>query len=298
MNTNAYALYAKAMILRTEKQYRKALETCKDAITIDKKYPYPWNIMGRIHFDISDYKKALETGNTIQKAGLPGAYEILGNASLYLGNPMKAEEYLKKNPDKSIFVNYLMGFCFMLLDRHNEALVQMETILKEKPDHYGAYCARAALKFYLNQKLSLNKELKTGWGDQLDTTIFFSRGCVNASRQNWKAAESDWQLSKGMVQGFSIEGIDEKMLANGLTKNEMPYLNLGLLYYFKNHHDYALVEFKKAVKINKLSILSNYWAGQTLLLTGKRKEAKKKLKMLLKMHQISLLHSIPLVNCH
>lgn len=375
INSNAHALYAKAMILRGEKQYKKALEICKKAVSLDKKHPYPWNIMGRIYFDTSDYKKAidsfetavklvpgflpghtnlgavfftvedyqasvkhfklavninpdsdkahyglalayeklgqylpaikalektlelnpvnqsalqelgllylktqqykkaLETGNTMKKSGVSGAYEILGNASLYLGNPQQAEEYLKKAPEKNISINYLMGFCLMMLDRHNEALIQMEDILIEQPDHYGAYYARAALKFYLNQKLSIDKDLKTGWGDQLDKAIFFARGCVNASRQNWNTATSDWHLSNGMVQGFSIDGIDEKTLKNGLKKDELPYLNLGLLYYFKNHHDHALLEFKKAVKINNLSILSNYWAGQALLLTGKRKEA-------------------------
>ena len=374
IDSNAYALYANAMILRAEADYKSALKTCEKAVAIDTLHPYPRNIMGRIYFDMGEYKKAItsfqaavklqpdfvpgytnlgavfftigeyessvnsfkqatainpgsdkthyglalayekleqhlpavqelektrvlnpentlalkelgplyikikqyekafETGNAMLKKGLPGSYEVLGHAALYLGNPQEAQKYLKK-AEKSISIDYLMGFCLMTLDRQSEALAQMEIILKEKPDHYGAYYARAVLKFYLNQEFSIKNELHTGWGDQLDTAIFFTRGCVHASLQDWKAAQSDWTLSKGVIQGFSIDGLDEKTLSIGLKKNELRYLNMGLLYYFKNQYGPAMFEFQKALKINKKSVLSNYWAAQTLLETGKRKEA-------------------------
>ena len=46
-----YVLYARAMILRLEKDFGDALNACERAIAKDRSHPYPWNIQGRIYFD-------------------------------------------------------------------------------------------------------------------------------------------------------------------------------------------------------------------------------------------------------
>lgn len=371
----AYALYAKAMVQRLEKQFKDAINTCDKAISMDDTHPYPLNIKGRIYFDMGDYKnaipnfktalklepqflpahtnlgaaffttgnyqsaaqhfnsalrihpnsfraryglgltyvklgqktaaieifvkalllnpentnilqelgplylenkqfkKAIETGKLMQKAKLAGANKILASAYLHQGNLKQAKVYLDNAPEKTSDIYYLTGFYYMLQGQHDQALTNMEAVLKKQSDHFGAFIAKAALKFYLNQPISIDQDLKTGWGDQLDKAIYFSRGCVQVYRGKMTKAMSSFQASNGMVQGFSIDGIDLKALKNGLNKKEMPHLNIGVIYYLKSHTDLALSEFKKGVKLNKTSVFSNYWAAQTLLKNKERKKA-------------------------
>ncbi len=48
---------------------------------------------------------------------------------------------------------------------------------------------------------------------------------------------------------------------------------MGVLLYIKNLNDSSLSEFNKAIKINKDSILANYWAAQVYLKKGDRDNA-------------------------
>ena len=370
-----YSLYAKAMILRIEKQYSAAIEACKKAITIDKSHPYPRNILGRTYFDRQEYKKAiasfqkavelvpnflpayvnlgavyflmgdltqsinhfqkaiklnsnsysahyglavvyesegkiflaleefkkslelnpdnptalqklgelqlkaekykdaLSTGEKMSKQGVEGAYEMLGDVALHLGDTKGAIRYLEKAPANSYTADYLRGFCFMIEGNHNEALKYMENVLQKNKEHFGAYAARIALKFYLGQRIIPEKELSKKWGETLDKLLYFMAGSVYAADENWSDAIKNWIAAENLIGGFSVQGIDLDTLAKGMKKDEFRYLNLGVLYYFKNLNQNALSEFEQALKINKDSILANYWAAQVHLKKGERTKA-------------------------
>lgn len=370
-----YALYATAMVQRLEKQFQESIKTCEKAITMDKTHPYPWNIKGRVYFDmgnyaeaVSNFKKAvelepaflpgysnlgaahftledyaasvqafnsalqlhpksvqayyglglaylrmgqkklaidafekvreinpgstmlleelgalyienkqyenaLETGKAMQQAEMPGASEILASASLHLGNLKQAGTYLNNAPENSAGIQYLSGFHQMLQGRHAEALKQMEALLEGQPSHFGAYIARAALKLYLKHPITLETDLKTGWGESFDRVIYFSRGCVQAANGELSQAALSFNNSSGMIQGFSLDGLDGKKTARDLADKEIPHLNLGVIYYLRAFTEAAFDEFKKAVDTNSSSALSNYWTAQALLGLEKQKQA-------------------------
>lgn len=378
---NQYALYAEAMILRLEKQYEAALESCRKAVALDKTHPYPWNIMGRIYttmgrYDeaIASFQKAIElepkflpaysnlgaacfmagrpdqaveyfqkalslnadsltaryglaqvyrsqgnvraasaeltkivesksaspavwqelgelqlgageydaaltTGQEMEKSGMAGAFEILADAALHLGDPQGAMRYLEKAPSDSVAAQYLLGCCFMAEEQYQEALAQMESVLQKNPEHFGAYSARVALKFYLGDQLNVEKDLKNRWGEGLDKSLNFMAGNVLASKENWTEALQRWKASDGVVAGFSVEGLDEGTLAKGAKKGEFKFLNLGALYLIRNLNQLALKEFGRAVSLNADSILANYWAAQGSLRIGDRPKAVQSLEI-------------------
>jgi tetratricopeptide (TPR) repeat protein len=321
-----YSLYAKAMILRLEKQYSAAIKACKKAITMDKSHPYPWNILGRIYFDRQEYKKAiasfqkavelsanfmpayvnlgavsflmgdrtqsinhfqkaiklnpnsysahyglavvyesegkiflaleefkkslelnpgnptalqklgelqlkaekykdaLSTGEKMAKQGVEGAYEILGDAALHLGDKKEAIRYLEKAPVNSYTADYLRGFCFMAEGNHKDALKYMENVLQKNKEHFGAYAARIALKFYLGQRIDPEKALSKKWGETLDKLLYFMAGSVYAADENWSDAMKNWIAAENLIGGFSVQGIDIDTLAKGVKKDEFRHL--------------------------------------------------------------------------
>lgn len=370
-----YVLYAKAMILRLEKKYNSAINVCKKAIAMDKIHPYPWNILGRIYFDLEEYNQALAsfqkaielvpnflpayanlgavsflmgnraksisyfqkaiklnpraysahyglamvydsvgnnalaiqelerslqlnsnnpsalqklgelqlkagryedamtTGQEIKNRGLKGAYEILGDAALHMGDTKEAIRYLEKAPADSLAADYVLGFCFMVEGQHKKALERMESVLRKNRHHFGAYVARTALKFYVGERIIPEIDLKNEWDESLNKLLSFTAGSFYASNENWAKAYKSWQSTEGLIRGFSLEGINTDTLAKGLKKGELKYLNLGILYYFKNLYADALSEFEKALKTNQDSILANYWAAQVCLKKGDRVKA-------------------------
>ena len=274
LNSHAYnAHFGLAMVYKNLDRHSLAVEQLEKSIEINPENPPAWKELTISLFKAKQYKKAIATGHKMEKRGMPGAYKVLSEAALHLGDPEKALEYLEDSPQDDPDINYLRGFCYMMLERHKLALEQMEKVLQKNTGHFGAYIARAGLKFYLGQKISVNSELKTGWGESLDKFVYFLRGCITASQDEWSPTVKNWRSAQGVIQGFSIDGMDEGILSKGSIKNELPYLTTGLIYYFRNLYDPSLLEFKKALKINEKSIMSNYWAAQVFLKNGKREEA-------------------------
>ncbi len=373
LDTNAFALYAKAMILRIEKDDTAAIQVVDQAIALNDGHPFPWNIKGRIQFDqglykeaiesfqtavkhepdfitgqvnlgaafytIGDYQasvrhflfaiegnpdsdnaryglgltyekmgqsaaaiasmektleinpehqpalqelsalylktrqyqKALETGKTMQRQNLAAAFEVMGTASLHLENPTDAIKFLQSA--EGLSADYLLGISLMAGDRLDDALAKMEAVLEKAPGHFGAYFARSVIKLALSHTLSLDRDLKTGWGDHIDTVIYFVRGSARFLNQDRPGAYTDWQRSKGMVQGFSLEGVSQNDIEKAMTLKEIPCMNLGVFYYINNLFSFAMAEFNKGLQFNKHSLLINYWAGQTQLSLGGRKAA-------------------------
>lgn len=372
-----FALYARAMILQREKKYDSAIKVCKQSIAMDKRHPYPRNILGRIYFDRGQYQQALdsfkkavelepdflpgytnlgavsfilgdhgqsigyfqraiqinpaayrsyyglalvyenvgnnalavaalgrslelnpgdpaaiqklgevqlkagkytealETGRQMQERGLNGAFEILGDAALHLGDTQKAISYLEKAPAENPAADYLLGYCFMIEGQYEKALDRMESAQEKNNLHFGSYAAGAALKLYLGKPIDLEKDLNNQWDKSLGKLLSVLTGNYFAANGHWAEAVKNWQSAEGLIRGFSIAGLDENIFAKELKKEELRYLNLGILYYFKNLQKNALSEFEKALNLNKDSIWANYWAAQVYLKKGDRDKALK-----------------------
>jgi len=372
---NLYVLYADAMIKHRERKYHDAEKICRKAILKDKSHPYPRNILGRIYFDLGEYKKAYasfkkaielvpeflpgysnlgavcftmekneqsimyfkkaiklnpgsfgahyglaivyqtignkalaldeykrsyeldssntallqeigniqlqvgkykdaqETGQQMLNRKIKGAHELLGSSALHLGDVQEAMEQLQKAPEESPDAAYLMGYCLMVKGEYKKALKQMEKVYKQNNLHFGAYAAKATLLFYLNKEVDVKKDLKNKWNKGTEKLLHFISGCVYSSDGKWIEAEKEFYATQGLINGFSIEGIDNDTLSKALKKDELKYIAMGVLLYIKNLNDSSLSEFNKAIKINKDSILANYWAAQVYLKKGDRDNA-------------------------
>lgn len=381
---NQYSLYAKAMILRYDRQYDNAINVCKQAISLDESHPYPWNIMGRIYFDREEYQSALAgfqrtielepnflpaysnlgavffllgnhaqsidyfqrairlnpfvlsahyglatvyevlgrnllaikeleiilglkpnnpsarqklgelqlkagkyqdalaTGQEMLKRKMIKSHEILGHAALNMGNVKEAIDYLGKAPAESPAIDYLLGYCFMAEGNYEKALVYMERVLEQDKTHFGAHLAQITLRFYLGNTVTLDQDSENEWDKSLNKLLNFIAGSIFAAERNWEDAHTRWQAAEGLVRGFSLHGIDKNSLSRVLNKDELKYLNLGVLFYYKNLNDNALSQFGKALSINRDSPLSNYWAAQVYLKKGDRVKAAEFLENALK----------------
>ena len=269
----ANAHYGLGLVYAKIGQYKEASGEFLKTIELDPENHLAIQELGSAQLKANQPEKALETGKKMEKIGLPDAYLVLGDAALHLGKTQEAIQYLEQaSPDRSE-VDSLLGFCYMVQNQNDTALTYMETALKKNPNNFAAFLAQAGLKFILNKKIELDEDLRLGWGDVIDRAVHFSRGCVQAYRGNWETATAEWGASENLIKGFSIKGLDAQILSQGLANEELPHLNLGMLYFFRQLYDPALEQLFLALDKNADSILSNYFLAQVYLNQGDRSKA-------------------------
>lgn len=274
LKPNSYSdHYGLSLVLESVGRYQPAIKALQKCLKINPGNPVSLKKLGEIQLKAGQYKAALSTGKEMEKLGIAGAYEILANTALHLGNPKGAKNYIDKIPEKGPGADYLLGFSLMAEGQYKKALDQMEKTLQKDPNHFGAYTAVKVLKMYMgNDVLSEKKESKI-WGANLNKFLDFLDATVLATQNNWAGAMDKWRSAEGLIQGFSLSGIDQETMKKGTTIEELKYLNMGTLYFFRNLHELALSEFNKALEQNRDSILANYWAAQIYLKKRKRQEA-------------------------
>lgn len=274
LNPNSHrSRYGLALVYENAGNNMLAIREYKKSLEMKPDNPPALQKLGELQLITERYKDALKTGLQMEEQGVDKAYEILGDAALHLGDLKNAVSYLEKAPKGSPSAEYILGFCFMTEGLHKKALKTFESVLKKEKLHFGAYTARASLKFYLGEKTDLKKELKNQWDKPLGRLLNFIGASISASEGNWADALKKWQASENLISGFSIQGIDKESLEKGLKKEELRHLNLGVVYYLRNLYENALSEFEKALTINKDSVLTNYWAGLIYLKKGDKAKA-------------------------
>lgn len=272
-NKSFIAHYGLAMTYRVEGKNGQAMTEFRKSLEIEPDNRASLDQLAELQLDAGKYSEALATGREMEKYGLDEAYETLGEATLGMGKPLDALRELNKAPDVGPAVSYLKGYCFMALGQYEKALSQMEAVLSESSRSFGAYASRAVLKFCLHQEVDPAQDLQNRWGPAAARLMSYISGSICASKGDWAGAEKGFQSAETLVSGFSMAGVDRATLANGLKKEEIGPIALGILFYFKDLFNYALLEFEKAVKMNKDSILGNYWAAQVCLKKGERDRA-------------------------
>ena len=267
------AHYGLAIVYETTGNNALALNAYKRSFELDSSNTALLSKIANLQILTAGYKDAQKTGQQMLNRKIEGAHEILGSSALHMGDVKEAITQLQKAPAESLDAAYLMGYCLIVNGEYDKALKQMEKIYKENNLHFGAYAAKAALLFYLNKGVNTEKDLKNKWNKGTEKLLNFISGCVYGSEDKWVDAEKEFHAAEGLINGFSIKGIDTDLLAKGLKKDELKYIAMGVLLYITNLNDNSLAEFNKAIKINKDSILANYWAAQVYLKKGDRDNA-------------------------
>ena len=269
----ANAHYGLGLVYSKIGQHKEASEEFLKTIELDPENHLAVSELGMSQINESRYEDAFETGKKMKQLGLADAYLVLGDAALHMGKIHDAIKFLEQVATDRSEVNSTLGFCYMVLGEYEKAVTYMEVALKKNPNNFGAFIAKAGLRFVTDKEIVLDEDLKTGWGQSIDTAVHFSRGCVLAFRGKWEMAAGEWQLSENLIQGFSIKGLSAQIFSRGLDKKELPYLNLGMVYFLRNLYNPALEEFIAALDANADSILSNYFIAQVYLKQGDRKKS-------------------------
>jgi|GEM_PF-1848068 len=137
---NQYSLYAKATIMRLERNYDAAIKACEKAVSLDRRHPYPWNILGRIYCDREEYGKAV---SNFQKAVqlvpefLPG-YINLGVTFYLMGDPKESKRHFERaielNPSAHV-AHYGLALIYEELRQDLAALKELKEALSVDPDN-------------------------------------------------------------------------------------------------------------------------------------------------------------------
>jgi len=268
INLNADAQgahYGLAITYETAGKNNLAIKEFKRSLELKPNNEAALNQLGLLQLKVGKYKDARTTGLEMEKLGFDGAYIILGDAALKMGNPKEALRRFDKAPVDNPDVEYLKGYCYLAEGEYEIALSQMEEVLKKNISHFGAYSARSVLEFCLDKDVDPSKALKNKWDKSLNKLLSYISASIYASKGEWTKAEKHFQAAEGMISGFSIEGIDKDTLSNAIVKEELKPMTIGVLCYFKNMDSNASSEFEKARKINSDSFLANYWAAQICL---------------------------------
>ncbi len=267
------AHYGLAIVYQSAGNNALALDEYSRSYELDSSKRSLLEIIGKLQLQLGKYKEAQKTGQQMLLNKVKGAHVILGHSALQLGDIKEAMTQLQKAPKESLDAAYLMGYCFVVQGEYNKSLKQMEKVYKKNNLHFGAYAAKETLLFYLNEKKDINNVLKDKWNKETKKLLSFISACVYGSEGNWAEAEKEMQAADGLIDGFSVVGIDKSTLSASLKENELKYIALGVLLHIKDLDNSALSEFQKALKINKDSILANYWTAQIYLKKGSRDRA-------------------------
>lgn len=274
LNRNAYAAhYGLGVVYETLGKNKEAMQALQKSLELRPGNASALETLGKLQLKEGLIEAALQTGNEMASKNMDGAFVLLGDALLQAGKTDEAIASLKKAPQGGAEVPYLLGYCEMVQGRYEAAERLMEDVLKIDPRHFGAYSARTALKLYLGKPIDPKKELANQWDPAIGKLLHFTAGCLAATEKRWPDALKEFQSSEGMINGYSLAGIDPKTFTAGINEKEGRYLNLGVLYYFKRLFPQSLSEFSKAIEINPRSLLGNYWAAQVCLQKKDRAQA-------------------------
>ncbi len=220
--------------------------------------------LGGLQLNAGQYDSARKTADQMKQSGIGGAHVILADVALHTGEVDEAIKILNQAPEQTPDLQYLLGFADILTGHYQAALNKMEAILVAGPSHYGAFTARAALKFYLDVELDPTIDLKNHWNKSMGKYLDYISGAVAARNKDFKSAEKNWQAS-GLIPGLSLVSMGKEQVFEGLTPMILKHHILGLLFYSKNFNDHAIAEFEKSLAKNNEPILSCYWAAKACL---------------------------------
>lgn len=269
---NFYAHYGLALVYETAGKNEMALIEFNKALALKKESPEILNKIGELQIKTGHYQQAAATGYKMADLQIPSSHLILAEAALHTGHYQKALAFLDNVPAELINRYYVAGYCLMAMDRYDEAIEEMQNVLK-KAHHFGAYSALTALQFYSGKKINAENIVVDNWDDNLTGLLYFFKGNIYAQAEKWPLASKNWYKAAGIISGFTCEGLTAENFAKGIRPAELRPLTLGLLYYFKNLNKLALLELDKALATNPESIWGNYWKAQILLQQENRSQA-------------------------
>jgi tetratricopeptide (TPR) repeat protein len=238
--------------------------------------------LGELELKCGRFEEALMTGQAMEAQGIQGASELMAAAYMHLGDTSAALVKLRSLPSSTVNSDYLKGLVQLLEGEYETALKLMEAVLNRDSQHFGAFAARAAVKFFLGEKLDSRNLFVRRWGESEGAVLHFLAGCYYAERGDWVKATNEWRSSRGLFKGFSTTGMSQDDIKTALRREELKHVALGIVYFINQLHQSALEQYKKALAFNAESIWANYFSAQFYLMKKDDERAVEYLKNSLK----------------
>lgn len=155
-NKSLPVLCAVAMMSKIDGKREESIEACRQAMVADATHPYPWNILGRLHYEAGDLPQAI---NAFRRAialhdRFAPAYWNLGAIAYQTGDyPAARQSYQKAielNPG-DCGSRYGMALVSDTEGQVAEALTQLNEMLTRCPDNLDAMLNAATLQTRLGQ---------------------------------------------------------------------------------------------------------------------------------------------------
>ncbi len=272
-SNNAIAHQGLSLVFEKKGQFNLALQHLSQSSVEGAEDAAILRRIAYLQLKTRQYVDAISSGQKMKSQNIVGAYVILADASLHLGRIQDTLSYCSKQESENRpELAYICGVANMVAGDYGKALVLMEEVLDTDKSHFGAYAARAVLQSFLDKKVELDSTSSL-WNKELNLLLTYFDGNLSFSKGHVADALTKWKLAEKMIPGFSTFGIEEKDLASGLLKDEVKFLNLGVLYFLKGLFEEAQEEFDIASAKNPDSIFANYWIAQVHLENGDKKLA-------------------------
>ena len=255
-------------------QVDKALDHVTRALDADPRNPAYLDKLARLQLDAGNYPEALETAERLQTAGGDQAPLLMASALLRIGDAPKALGIVSEISTSTPETDYLRGLCHLAQNDFKPAAAAMDEVLKKDGSHFGALAAKAALAMQEGTPVAwqtISKKAVLSKAQQ--NLISFFNGVQEAAAGHWQAAFPLLRSTEGMVQGFSMDGLDEETLRGNMTPEEAPALVLGVFFYSNSILPAATGAFERSLSRNPRSIFANYFKAQALLGQKRRPEA-------------------------
>lgn len=215
-----------------ENELAKSIRTLQGALNTKKKHNKDvYALMSRVHYDMQDYEKALDTATKAHKldSNNPVALLVLGDLSFRSSDYKTALKYYRDaeaNDKMSSICPIKIAQTYEQLGKEKKAIEIYEKVLKTYTDCYLAYY-KIALKdkskeiAYLKKAIAINANFKDAWIDL---------GRVAIERQNYNEAkhylgvayyidENDFRYY--YYQGLVAKNQGMKQIANGYFKKSL-----------------------------------------------------------------------------
>lgn len=152
-------IHDKAIALHNEGQYKRAIESFREALSKAPDKYYIWANLGRTYFQIKQFEGAIEAyGKAIElKPDDASFYSNLGAAYAKIGDMEKARETFEKvatlstDPERIARSYYNMAVTFVNLGNISQAVEAFEKTIEANPQHAEAHYQLAIVLLGLNR---------------------------------------------------------------------------------------------------------------------------------------------------
>ena len=270
---DASARFGLARAFNAAGDWSKAMDQLKEAIRINPRHVSALHELSELQLSAGQIDDAIASAKSLLAQGRPSANLLLADSFMQKNDFSQALRYLTNAPPDDPGRHYLQGYWWMAAGRLPEARSSMEQVLGLDSRHFGAYAARAVLKFQLGEKVDPAVELTNSWSPELGRLLAYIDGSIRAAKSDWAGAVERLTAAAELVRGFSMEGVEPATLSQAIGSERIGSVAMGSLLYLKRLDDPALRLLLAAVEANPHCLLANYWTGVVYLRKGDRPQA-------------------------